>query len=369
MISGVTPYILYLVAVTVSFAVSVYTVRKVLFITTKRKIYDIPDDTRKIHGPGIPSLGGIGIFTGYMLGGAWFMYYVNNMDWHFVIASSIILFFTGVYDDLMNMRPSKKLLAQLIASAIAVYFADVRITSLYGIAGIEELPYWVSVITTTLACTFFINVFNFIDGIDGLAGVTAVLYTAVLGALFALQSETALAGISFGLCGAAIGLLFFNFAPARIYMGDTGSMLLGFTIFILSVLLVHYYPFSGGSHIALFIHSARGAFIIACAILYLPVYDGIRVFIMRASKGISPLKADRNHLHYYLLDAGFSHSQSVLIIVTTNIIIIILAFLLQDINPYITLLCITALSSVVLLIIYKLRQQKLGKGSNHKALI
>ncbi len=359
MISGVTPYILYLAAVTVSFAVSVYTVRKVLFITTKRKIYDIPDDTRKIHGPGIPSLGGIGIFTGYILGAAWFMYYVDNMDWFFVIASSVILFFTGVYDDLMNMRPSKKLLAQLIASFIAVYFADVRITSLYGIAGIEELPYWVSVITTTLACTFFINVFNFIDGIDGLAGVTGVLYTALLGSLFVIQGEAGLAGISFSLCGATVGLLFFNFAPAKIYMGDTGSMLLGFTVFILSVLLVHYYPFAGGSHTALFIHSARGAFIIACAILYLPVYDGIRVFILRASKGISPLKADRTHLHYYLLDAGFTHSQSVFIIVITNLLLIILAFVLQDANPYITLLSITACASAMLFIVYKLRQKKL----------
>ena len=155
---GVTPYILYFIAVTVSFVVSVYTVRKVLFITTQRKIYDIPDDTRKIHGPGIPSLGGIGIFTGYLLGAAYFMY---SSDWVFIIASSVLLFFTGVYDDLMNMRPSKKLLAQLIASALTVYFANISITSLHGFAGIEELPWQVSLVLTTLACTFFYQCIQF----------------------------------------------------------------------------------------------------------------------------------------------------------------------------------------------------------------
>ena len=360
MSAGLTPYILYLIAVTVSFAVSVYTVRKVLFITTKRKIYDIPDDTRKIHGPGIPSLGGIGIFTGYLLGAAYFMY-ISHESWVFIIAASAMLFFTGVYDDLMNMRPSKKLLAQLIASALTVYFANIRITSLYGFAGIEELPWLVSMVVTTLACTFFINVFNFIDGIDGLAGIIAVLCTALLGALFALQSNTSLAGISFSLCGATIGLLFFNFAPAKIYMGDTGSMLLGFMIFILCVLLVQHFPNAGYTPVNSLIHSARGALMIAIAILYLPVYDGIRVFVLRASKGISPLKADRTHLHYYLLDAGFTHSRAALVIVSTNILIIALAFLMQDVAPFITLLCITALTSLVLLVVYKMREEKMAK--------
>jgi len=358
MSSGVTPYILYFIAVTVSFVVSVYTVRKVLFITTQRKIYDIPDDTRKIHGPGIPSLGGIGIFTGFLLSAAYFMY---SSDWVFVIASCILLFFTGVYDDLMNMRPSKKLLAQLIASALTVYFADIRITSLYGFAGFEELPWLVSMVVTTLACTFFINVFNFIDGIDGLAGVTAVLYTALLGALFALQSSTVLAGISFSLCGATIGLLFFNFAPAKIYMGDTGSMLLGFMVFILCVLFVQHFPAAPPAPLASLVHSAKGALMIALSILYLPVYDGIRVFILRASKGISPLRADRTHLHYYLLDAGFTHSRATFIIVSTNVLIIGIAFLMQDIAPVITLLCITALTSLVLLGVYKMRVKKLAR--------
>ena len=360
MINTLPVYIYYIASIALSAAISIYAIRKILFITRKRKIYDLPDDIRKIHGAGIPTLGGIGIFIGYIIIAAFFWPH-RHFYMPFIIASSVILFFTGIYDDIMNMRPSKKLIAQLIATLITVYFADIRIETLYGIFGISVIPYWPGIIVTTICCTFFINVFNFIDGIDGLAGILAVLYMCLLGIMFACIGHEAIAGISFALAGATIGLLYYNISPAKIYMGDTGSMFLGFTIFIFSLLFINWCSGPELNSISHYIHSPQNAFILVFAMLFLPVFDALRVFILRASRGISPLKADRNHLHYYLLDAGFSHTQSVLIIVTTNIIIIILACLLQDISPYITLLCITALSSMILFIIYKLRQQKLVK--------
>jgi UDP-GlcNAc:undecaprenyl-phosphate/decaprenyl-phosphate GlcNAc-1-phosphate transferase len=362
MTADINPYLLYCATFAVSLAISAYSVRKVLFITTRRKIYDMPDDVRKIHGTGIPSLGGIGIFTGYIVAAAFFMF---SQGWNLIIASSVILFFTGIYDDLMNMSPTKKLLAQLIAAAIAVQFADVRITSLYGMFGIQELSRPASVVLTTLACTFFINVFNFIDGIDGLAGVSAVLYSALLGIIFAAMGNADLACISFSLAGAAIGLLFFNFSPARIYMGDTGSMVLGFTIFILCVLFVNTYssysllPQTQTAAVSAMIHAPVSALMIAVAILFFPIYDGLRVFIIRATKGVSPLKADRAHLHYYLLDAGCSHSQAVLVITLTELLIIATAFLMQGVTPWLVLLCMAMIASLVAAVVYTARQKRL----------
>ena len=350
-------YILYLIAIAASGMISMYAVRKIIFIMTKRQIFDTPDNTRKMHAAAIPTLGGIGIFIGYMVVTTFFMYFGIG-SWHFVIASSILLFFTGIYDDLMNMVPSKKLLMQLLASAITIYFADIRLTSLYGMFGIGDLPYWLSMAVTTIACTLFINAFNFIDGIDGLACGLTILYITILGALFAAMHAVGMAGISFGLLGATLGLLFYNIAPAKIYMGDTGSMFLGFTIFVLSVLFVGMYP-GKAAGISTLIHSPQGALSVMLSILLLPVYDALRVFILRASKGRSPLRADRTHLHYYLLDAGFTHSRSVIIIIGTNILIITLAWLMQDINPLITLLCMTALASFVLFVVYRLRQRNL----------
>ena len=359
MLASIPVYVYYIAAIVLSAVISAYSIRKIIFITKNHKIYDVPDDTRKIHGAGIASLGGIGIFIGYVIVAAFFWPRAHYFM-PYILASSAILFFTGIYDDIMNMRPSKKLIAQIIASLVTVVFAHIRIGSLYGLFGIEALPIWADVILTTLCCTFFINVFNFVDGIDGLASVLATMYMLILGTLFAFMGHDAVAGISFALAGATIGLLFFNIAPARIYMGDTGSMFLGFSIFIFALLFVNWFGDHGSFNMA-WIHSPQKALLLTFAMLFLPIFDAIRVFILRASRGISPFKADRTHLHYYLLDAGFTHTQAVSIIVGTNILIVALAYILQDLNPYVNLLAISMLASLTLLAIYVLRQRNLRK--------
>ena len=362
MAASIPIYVIYLGILAVAAAISIYTTQKIIFITRHRKLYDVPDDIRKIHGAEIPSLGGIGIFVGYILVAA-FCWPKHNFFMPYVLASSVILFFTGIYDDIMNMAPSKKLVAQLLASLIAIYFANIRIVSLYGIFGIGVLPFWVSIAVTTLLCTFFINVFNFIDGIDGLAGTLAAIYLGLLGIMFSFVGHYSLAGISFALTGATIGLLFYNIAPAKIYMGDTGSMFLGFTIFIFSLLFIICCELPN-TNIMPYVHGPRQAMMLVFAMLYLPVFDGIRVFILRASRGISPLKADRTHLHYYLLDAGFSHSQSVIVIGALNLLMIVPAFLMQDMNPLLITTCITLLALMALAIVYVLRQMKVRTITN-----
>jgi UDP-N-acetylmuramyl pentapeptide phosphotransferase/UDP-N-acetylglucosamine-1-phosphate transferase len=351
------------IAIIVSGGISIYAIRKIIFIARTRKIYDIPDDTRKIHGAQIPTLGGIGIFIGYIITAAFF-WPRNHFFMPFVLASSVILFFTGIYDDIMNMRPSKKLVAQLIASFITVYFARVYPASLSGFLGIGAIPYWAGILLTTVCCTFYINVFNFIDGIDGLAGVLACLYLGVLGVLFAGMGHFAAAGIALSLAGATIGLLYYNIAPAKIYMGDTGSMFLGFTIFIFSILFLQWFTSAGNTEIkylAAYIQSPANALMLIIGMLFLPVFDALRVFVLRASRGISPLRADRTHLHYYLLDAGFTHSHSVLIIALTNVFLIACAFLLQGLHPLLILLVFTLIAGIALFIIYRLRQQNLQR--------
>ncbi len=355
-------YLIYLAGFIASAVISAYAVQKIIFITRNRKIYDIPDDIRKIHGAEIPSLGGIGIFTGYIIVAAFFWPRVH-FYMPYLLASTVILFFTGIYDDLMNMRPYKKLLAQLIASFITVRFSEIRIDSLFGIAGIETIPYWASVGITTLVCTFFINVFNFIDGIDGLACMLAILYLGIIGTVFMITEHFAAAGICFALLGATAGLLFYNFSPAKIYMGDTGSMFLGFNIVIFSLLLIQFFAQEHAFILNTPIVTPQKALMMVIAMLYLPIFDALRVFIIRGSKGISPLKADRTHLHYYLLDAGFTHSRAAFILVGINVLIIAMAYLLIGLNPIIVLLAITAFTFVLLFIIYRLRQKHLRGNS------
>jgi UDP-N-acetylmuramyl pentapeptide phosphotransferase/UDP-N-acetylglucosamine-1-phosphate transferase len=306
-------WVQYAGAALVALAISMYAVKKIIFITRTRQLFDVPDNVRKIHGAQIPSLGGIGIFTGYVITSAFFM----PPEWYYVIAASVILFFTGIYDDIMNMRPSRKLAAQLLASAIAVVFAGGRL---------EFLPIWGTIpdsIITILLGAFFINVFNFIDGIDGLACMLAVFYLGALSALFIAQGNAPLACICFSLAGATLGLLYYNWSPARIYMGDTGSMILGFTIFILSVWGIN----AGWGNVAAGLSITDVTWLVL-SLVSVPLFDAFRVFVMRAMSGVSPLRADRRHLHYYLVDAGMPHSRAVLVIAGTNLVVLILAFFL-----------------------------------------
>jgi UDP-N-acetylmuramyl pentapeptide phosphotransferase/UDP-N-acetylglucosamine-1-phosphate transferase len=357
MTTPLPPYLLYLAAVVISVVISLYAVRKIIFITRSRKIFDIPDNVRKFHGDQIATLGGIGIFAGYMVASSFFMY----LDWFYVVAASVILFFTGVYDDIMNMRPSKKLIAQLVASTITVLLADIRITSLCGIAGIWELPYYLSVVLTIIGSTFFINAFNFMDGIDGLACSLAILYTSVAAVLFAILGDQNMAGISLSLLGATAGLLYYNVAPARIYMGDTGSMVLGLTIFTLCTALLNLYGSGQNTHNVTLIHSSQGMMSIVPALIFLPVFDALRVFTLRLKRGVSPLLADRTHIHYYLLDAGFSHTAAVMLIISVNILLVVLALLAQDLSPLLTFGMLTVAMSVFMFLVAKKRALALPK--------
>ena len=362
----ISPIWLYAVALMVSCAISLYTVKKIIFIADHRKIYDIPDDVRKFHGVNIPSLGGIGIFIGYIVTAAFFMFQDTN-GWNYVMASTVLLFFTGVYDDLMNMNPTKKLLLQLIASALTVYCTNIRLVSFEGIFGMWELPYWVSVGFTTIACMFFINVFNFIDGIDGLACSLAVFYLLLFSVFLALTGQVKLACIAISLAGATGGLFYYNVSPARIYMGDTGSMVLGFSIFFLGILTIGSYNSAGdiSGRLPMFnLHGNATMIIIVFSTLFLPVYDAFRVFAIRISRGVSPLRADRSHLHYYLLDAGFSHNASVVILVGANVLLTITGLLMTQINAVLILAILVVEATTVVLITDRMRQKKMRRSAS-----
>lgn len=341
------PYFLYPLAFLVAAVISLYAVNKLIFIARHKRLYDIPDNVRKIHGTEVPSLGGIGIFAGYIVASSAFMY----REWYFIVAATTILFLTGIYDDIMNMRPSRKLMAQLLAATIAVLLAGIRISDLYGLLGIHALPEWLSIVLTIFLCAFFINVFNFVDGIDGLACTLSLIYTIVPAIIFTMSHQLALAGTTWALCGAILGLFWYNKPPARIYMGDTGSMMLGFTIFVL-VVLSFQLP-------AVESLSPQQVFTLSCGLLFLPVFDALRVFVLRLRQGTSPLHADRRHLHHYLLDSGYSHARSVSIIAAINVINLGLAWLLRSSNPGIAIFACLIVTSISVFAIDRNRNKRL----------
>lgn len=362
--TDLAPYILYPLILAISLVLSLLFIPRIIYVAKKKRLFDVPDNNRKIHVTLTPNLGGLGIFFAFFTTASFFITGSATLGWHYIICSCFILFLTGVYDDLIGLNASRKFLAQFAAAFITVYFADIRITSLEGILGIYELPTWLSISFTVVGCTFVTNAINLIDGIDGLAGGIAALCSLLLGAFLFLTGNTIPACIAICLMGAIIGFLKYNISPARIFMGDTGSLFIGFMISVLAILLVR--NFRPTPLVRDIIHSQQEALIVALAVLFVPVFDSFRVFINRARKGMSPFKADRTHLHHYLIDAGFTHSESVSILLLSNVLILTLALLTQGVNPNISILCIVA---VGLLLVYVLARMRRSRLARNQALI
>jgi UDP-N-acetylmuramyl pentapeptide phosphotransferase/UDP-N-acetylglucosamine-1-phosphate transferase len=309
-----------------------YIIPKIIVVAIRKRLYDEPDNKRKIHKKVIPNLGGVAIFFSYAITASLVIEQNFSQQWNYLLGSTLILFAMGVKDDIITLTHNKKFISQIIAGIIPVCFADIRLHSLYGIFGIYDLPTWFSMVFSIIGCTFITNAFNLIDGVDGLAGTIGVLCLFMLGTGFAYIGNHSATFVSFAMMGAIIGFLSFNVSPAKIFMGDSGALVIGFTISILSILFVNNYSIRTEENLPWIVHSQNGAIITTLAVIFIPVFDSFRVFLTRIAKGRHPFHADRTHIHHFLIDIGFSHSHAVSILITANILIITIALYVQEIN-------------------------------------
>ncbi len=360
MIQHIPSSLLYFLCFGCALFISIISIPQIIMVATKKRLYDTPDHKRKIHLRVIPNLGGIGIFFGFITTASLFIQPEAFKKWNFIIASSLLLFLVGIADDLISLSPSKKFLTQFVAAVIIVCIADIRLESLHGLLGIQELPYGWSIVFSIVGIIFVTNAFNLIDGIDGLAGSIGALSTFILGCSLAGFSHPGAACLAFSLLGGIIGFLRYNVSPAKIFMGDTGSLLIGFIISILCIESVN--AFSNNTIFSEIVRTPKGALVVGLSILFVPVFDTFRVFITRIMKGTSPFKADRTHLHHYLLDLGFTHSRAVSILLIANIFIILISLVMQDYNPNLALLCIISVSLGLFGILYYMRKNRLAKN-------
>ena len=220
----IPPYVLYIAIPIIAALLCGFSIPRIILLAKKKKLYDLPDNHRKIHKAVVPNLGGVGIFFSFIIVASLFIRSDIFESWNYIVAASTILFVIGIKDDIISLTPSKKFAAQIVAALITVYLADIRLHSLHGILGIYIMPGWVSILFTIIGCIFVTNAFNLIDGIDGLAGTISSLCALALGVCLAIQGNQAAAFVAFALMGAIIGFLRYNVAPARIFMGDSGSL-------------------------------------------------------------------------------------------------------------------------------------------------
>jgi UDP-N-acetylmuramyl pentapeptide phosphotransferase/UDP-N-acetylglucosamine-1-phosphate transferase len=299
----------YLIIVTFAVLVSLLAIPTILHVARARHLYDDVGHFRKQHDHGIPRLGGIAIFVSFTITSLLFSMTDKVLPINYVLTACIILFAMGLKDDLSGVNSRTKFVIQFAVASILVLFGHIRLTSMYGVFGIHDLPYWPSVALSVLTIILIVNAFNLIDGIDGLAATTGIIANSCFATLFIYMHQYELAAVSLAMVGAIFGFLKYNITPAKIFMGDTGSLLIGLISVVMAVKFIELNKVAANITPAIFSAPA-----LAVAILIGPIFDTLRVFVMRISSGVSPFTADRNHIHHRMLRLGFNHLQTTLIL-------------------------------------------------------
>lgn len=310
-----------------AFIVTYLSIPSILEVAKLKNLYDVPNG-RTSHEKTTPTLGGMAIFSGFIISAMIFLDIPHIPYFQFVIAGAVIVFFLGLKDDIAEMSAVKKLVGEIVAAAIIIDEGNIRIMSLHGFMGIYTLEPAFSAFLSLFVIVAIINAFNLIDGIDGLASGVGILASLAFGLWFYLVGHIELAAMTFILTGALLAFFRFNFfsGTKKIFMGDIGSLLVGYLLAIFAIKFnnINASLPAGNSYL---INAAPS---VSIGVLIIPLFDTVRVMLVRMMKGISPFKADKRHIHHYLLEVMGSHHKATCILLGTNILFIILSFWMRN---------------------------------------
>lgn len=340
--------VLYMIfAFIISFVFTFATTPLVRRLAFKIGAIDVPRDKRRMHKKPTPRIGGLAIVFGFLVATLCFADMSRQLAG--TLCGAAIIVALGIIDDCNALDAKLKFLVQIVAALVVVFVGDIKIDvftnpNIFSNDPYWVLPPWLSVAVTVIWIVFITNAVNFIDGLDGLAaGVSAIMSVSLV--FIAIRvGEASIATLGIALMGSCFGFLPFNFNPAKIFMGDTGSTFLGFMLATLSIQGV-------------FKSYAVISFAVPLLILGLPLFDASFAMIRRMAKGQSPMIADRGHLHHRLIDMGFSQKQTVFILYAISGVLGIAAVLLAESGA------LRALLLLICVLIFLLIGSLLGKNS------
>ena len=326
-------------------------------IAWKVDAIDYPD-SRRINREPIPRMGGIAIFSGILamllvryLGSqylGWSMAFtpsphLRNVDYFLLGIAFVIVFVTGVIDDCVSLSPRKKLFGQILASCVAVA-SGLVIGDIVNPSSARELIHvgWLTYPITVIYLVAYTNIFNLIDGLDGLASGIAFIASVTLTVLSLLRGQVDAATLAIALAGSTLGFLKYNVHPASIFLGDSGSLLLGFTLATISLLSVTRI-------------SSLTTIIVPLVVAGIPIIDTLSAIIRRSRAHVSVGQADRGHIHHRLLDEGFDQRQTVLVIYAWTVLLSVGAIIMTQIGPIARIVVFVMLVVASVLIAAKLR--------------
>jgi UDP-N-acetylmuramyl pentapeptide phosphotransferase/UDP-N-acetylglucosamine-1-phosphate transferase len=321
---------------------AMFVLPKILVIAVKHSLYDEHND-RKTHEGSVPRIGGVsfipciffammfsfGIFYKYADETGYSGYYPDLSEFSFFSCGALLIYLGGVKDDFIGLRYRHKFTMQIISSAFIVV-PGLSINNFYGFLSIHEIIPWTGVPLTIFILIFIVNAINLIDGIDGLAASISIFALCIYGTLFLLHGIWHYAALAFSTVGVLVPFFYYNMFGSirkrrKLFMGDSGSLTLGF---ILSFLALRY-----ACHKPDFIAPIDNALVIAVSPILIPIFDVVRVILVRIKKRRHLFHADRSHIHHKLLDMGLSKSFVLLLIISLNAAFCIINFILmQHIN-------------------------------------
>jgi UDP-GlcNAc:undecaprenyl-phosphate/decaprenyl-phosphate GlcNAc-1-phosphate transferase len=316
-----------LAAAITSFVISFLIVPVIIKYSLRKNLVDIPG-RRKIHKKVTPSMGGIAIFFGFSISTLIWINFDNWFQIKFILVALFVIFFIGVRDDLVPLKPSLKLMGQIMSASLLIFLFDLRLRSFYGLFGIFDLPEVVSYIITVFTIIIITNSFNLIDGLDGLAGTVAIIALLAFGLWFYLIGDNIFAILNFAMLGAIFAFLIFNWEPSEVFMGDTGALVIGM---LLSIMIIHFIDLNYNLPVNTQYKFTGSVGTAACFII-IPLVDTSRIIILRLLKGQSPFKPDKSHIHHAIMRMGMTHSQTTIILAITQLIFIGLAIAFSDVS-------------------------------------
>lgn len=293
-----TSFIIILVAAACAALITFISTPLVRVLAYRVKALDIPKDDRRMHKDIVPRLGGLAIFFGFVVSGVVF----GQIDKTLlpILIGGCLIVLLGAFDDIFRLKAWIKFLVQIAVAFIPILFGQ-TISFINWFGNIVPLG-WMEYPLTVLWIVGLTNAINLIDGLDGLScGVSAICsFSLLLSSIIIFQND-AITLLSAILAGSCLGFLPFNLNPAKIFMGDTGALFLGYSLSVMSI--------SG-----LFKTQAAFSFLLPLMIFGLPLFDTVWAIIRRLIHGQSPFQADRGHIHHKLIDAGFNQKQTVYIL-------------------------------------------------------
>ena len=310
------PYLLIAIALSIALVVTAFVLPKCVRIARRLNIVDNPS-ARRLNKEPVPVLGGVAVFFGIFVS-AMILSSIENCSELFIVFSvRLMMLYTGVTDDIMDIRPFAKFCVQILAMIILMSLGGLRLDNFHGLFGIYQLPDYISIPLTLFAGVGIINAINLIDGVDGLSSGYGIIASTLCGICFLSTRDMTFAILAFAFVGALIPFFIHNVfgRKYKMFIGDGGTLVLGtaFVVFIMRILqspgIERFYP---------------GIIAYLIAIFAVPVFDTLRVMTIRVVKKKSPFSPDKTHLHHLFIGLGFSHAETTLIVLTLNLSVLLM---------------------------------------------